>query len=80
METFFSFESNYRSSKSWLLSQSVSVSIGHSFLAFTNCHCVPILTSTLGDVSLAPDALSALYLAARPDHQKAFVTDDLVSN
>ena len=36
-----------------------------------------ILTATLGNVSLAPDALPALDLAAGPDEKKSLVTDDL---
>ena len=37
-----------------------------------------ILTTTSRDVSLAPDPVSTLDLAAGPDQKVAFVTDNLV--
>ena len=38
-----------------------------------------VLTTTLGDVSLAPYSLPALDLAAGPDQEESLVTDDLNS-
>ena len=37
-----------------------------------------VLTTTPRDVSLAPDPVSALDLAARANQQESFVTDNLV--